>query len=115
MHDFRTLASLTRARGRRLGLDRRDDLGRSLRGTRAGPTGRGRLLRGAGERAPGVKAIALTASTDEAMMMEHCAGARGRNGQSPVGNVFAKLEVENRAQAVVQAWKPGLVRLEELE
>ena len=31
-----------------------------------------------------------------------------------VGNVFAKLEVENRAQAVVQALKRGLVSLEEL-
>jgi two-component system, NarL family, response regulator LiaR len=32
-----------------------------------------------------------------------------------VGNVFAKLEVENRAQAVVQALKRGLIALEELE
>ena len=32
-----------------------------------------------------------------------------------VGNVFAKLQVENRAQAVVQALKRGLVALEELE
>jgi NarL family two-component system response regulator LiaR len=32
-----------------------------------------------------------------------------------VGNVFAKLQVENRAQAVVQALKRGLVSLEELE
>jgi DNA-binding NarL/FixJ family response regulator len=31
------------------------------------------------------------------------------------GNVFAKLGVENRAQAVVQALKRGLVALEELE
>ena len=31
-----------------------------------------------------------------------------------VGNVFSKLEVENRAQAVVQALKRGLVSLEEL-
>jgi DNA-binding NarL/FixJ family response regulator len=31
-----------------------------------------------------------------------------------VGNVFAKLEVENRAQATVQALKRGLVSLEEL-
>ena len=32
-----------------------------------------------------------------------------------VGNVFSKLQVENRAQAVVQALKRGLVSLEELE
>ena len=32
-----------------------------------------------------------------------------------VGNVFAKLQVENRAQAIVQALKRGLVSLEELE
>lgn len=32
-----------------------------------------------------------------------------------VGNVFGKLQVENRAQAVVQALKRGLVSLEELE
>jgi two-component system, NarL family, response regulator LiaR len=32
-----------------------------------------------------------------------------------VGNVFAKLEVENRAQAVVQALKRGVVSLEELK
>ncbi len=32
-----------------------------------------------------------------------------------VGNVFAKLDVENRSQAVVQALKRGLVSLEELE
>lgn len=32
-----------------------------------------------------------------------------------VGNVFSKLQVENRAQAVVQALKRGLVTLEELE
>jgi len=32
-----------------------------------------------------------------------------------VGNVLAKLQVENRAQAVVQALKRGLVALEELE
>lgn len=32
-----------------------------------------------------------------------------------VGNVFAKLEVENRAQATVQALKRGLVSLEELD
>ena len=32
-----------------------------------------------------------------------------------VGKVFAKLEVENRAQAVVQALKRGLIALEELE
>ena len=32
-----------------------------------------------------------------------------------VSNVFAKLQVENRAQAVVQALKRGLVALEELE
>jgi NarL family two-component system response regulator LiaR len=32
-----------------------------------------------------------------------------------VGNVFAKLQVENRSQAVVQALKRGLVSLEELE
>ena len=32
-----------------------------------------------------------------------------------VGNVFAKLQVENRAQAIVQALKRGLVALEELE
>ncbi len=31
-----------------------------------------------------------------------------------VGNVFAKLDVENRSQAVVQALKRGLVSLEEL-
>jgi DNA-binding NarL/FixJ family response regulator len=31
-----------------------------------------------------------------------------------VGNVFAKLQVENRAQAIVQALKRGLVSLEEL-
>jgi DNA-binding NarL/FixJ family response regulator len=31
-----------------------------------------------------------------------------------VGNVFGKLQVENRAQAVVQALKRGLVSLEEL-
>lgn len=32
-----------------------------------------------------------------------------------VGNVFAKLQVENRAQAIVQALKRRLVSLEELE
>ena len=32
-----------------------------------------------------------------------------------VGNVFSKLQVENRAQAIVQALKRGLVALEELE
>ncbi len=32
-----------------------------------------------------------------------------------VGNVFSKLSVENRAQAIVQALKRGLVSLEELE
>ena len=32
-----------------------------------------------------------------------------------VGNVFSKLQVENRAQAIVQALKRGLVTLEELE
>ena len=32
-----------------------------------------------------------------------------------VGNVLAKLQVENRAQAIVQALKRGLVSLEELE
>ncbi|HUK17123.1 MAG TPA: response regulator transcription factor [Bryobacteraceae bacterium] len=32
-----------------------------------------------------------------------------------VGNVFSKLAVENRAQAIVQALKRGLVSLEELE
>jgi two-component system, NarL family, response regulator LiaR len=32
-----------------------------------------------------------------------------------VGNVFGKLQVENRAQAIVQALKRGLVSLEELE
>jgi len=32
-----------------------------------------------------------------------------------VGKVFAKLEVENRAQAVVEALKRGLIALEELE
>ena len=32
-----------------------------------------------------------------------------------LGNVFSKLQVENRAQAVVQALKRGLVSLEELE
>jgi NarL family two-component system response regulator LiaR len=32
-----------------------------------------------------------------------------------VGNVLAKLQVENRAQAIVQALKRGLVTLEELE
>jgi two-component system, NarL family, response regulator LiaR len=32
-----------------------------------------------------------------------------------VGNVFSKLRVENRAQAIVQALKRGLVSLEELE
>jgi len=32
-----------------------------------------------------------------------------------VGNVFSKLQVENRAQAIVQALKRGLVSLEELE
>ena len=32
-----------------------------------------------------------------------------------VGNVFSKLQVENRAQAIVQAFKRGLVSLEELE
>jgi two-component system, NarL family, response regulator LiaR len=31
-----------------------------------------------------------------------------------VGNVFAKLQVENRSQAIVQALKRGLVSLEEL-
>ena len=31
------------------------------------------------------------------------------------GNVFSKLEVENRAQAIVQALKRGLVSLEELD
>jgi NarL family two-component system response regulator LiaR len=32
-----------------------------------------------------------------------------------LGNVFSKLQVENRAQAIVQALKRGLVSLEELE
>jgi NarL family two-component system response regulator LiaR len=32
-----------------------------------------------------------------------------------VGNVHSKLQVENRAQAIVQALKRGLVSLEELE
>lgn len=32
-----------------------------------------------------------------------------------VGNVFSKLNVENRAQAIVQALKRGLVSLEELD
>lgn len=32
-----------------------------------------------------------------------------------IGNVFSKLQVENRAQAVVQALRRGLVSLEELE
>ena len=32
-----------------------------------------------------------------------------------VGNVLAKLHVENRAQAIVQALKQGLVTLDELE
>jgi DNA-binding NarL/FixJ family response regulator len=143
-------------------------------------------IRRLAERAPAVKAIALTASTDEARMMgalrAGAAGyvrkdaepevllaavravARGKtyidpavSGQllhsaSPddltpretevlrqialgrsnkeianvlaigdetvkthVGNVLAKLQVENRAQAVVQALKRGLVALEELE
>ncbi|MBK5290990.1 MAG: response regulator transcription factor [Acidobacteriia bacterium] len=31
------------------------------------------------------------------------------------GNVFSKLRVENRTQAIVQALKRGLVSLEELE
>jgi len=35
--------------------------------------------------------------------------------KSHVGNVFSKLQVENRAQAIVQALKRGLVALEELE
>ncbi len=35
--------------------------------------------------------------------------------KSHVGHVFAKLNVENRAQAIVQALKRGLVSLEELE
>lgn len=35
--------------------------------------------------------------------------------KSHVANVFAKLQVENRAQAVVQALKRGVVALEELE
>jgi NarL family two-component system response regulator LiaR len=34
--------------------------------------------------------------------------------KSHVGNVFGKLQVENRSQAVVQALKRGLVNLEEL-
>jgi NarL family two-component system response regulator LiaR len=138
------------------------------------------------ERAPGVRVIALTASTDEARMMGALragavgyvrkdaepelllaavrAVARGKTYIDPsvsrqilqstaspddltpreidvlrqialgrsnkeiadalaigdetvkthVGNVFSKLEVENRAQAVVQALKRGLVSLEEL-
>jgi DNA-binding NarL/FixJ family response regulator len=32
-----------------------------------------------------------------------------------VGHVLAKLQVENRAQAIVQALKRGLVSLEDLE
>lgn len=32
-----------------------------------------------------------------------------------VGNVLSKLQVENRAQAIVQALRRGLVSLEELE
>jgi DNA-binding NarL/FixJ family response regulator len=144
-------------------------------------------IRRMAERAPGIKAIALTASTDEARMMgalragasgyvrkdadpetllaavravargktyidPSCAAAiahatigaeeltpretdvlrllaSGRSNKeiadaleiadetvkTHVGNVFAKLAVENRAQAVVQALKRGLVRLEELE
>ena len=32
-----------------------------------------------------------------------------------VGHVLAKLQVENRAQAIIQALKPGLVTLQELE
>ena len=32
-----------------------------------------------------------------------------------VGHLLAKLQVENRAQAIVQALKRGLVSLEELE
>jgi NarL family two-component system response regulator LiaR len=144
-------------------------------------------IRRIGERAPSVKTIALTASTDEARMMGALragasgyvrkdadpeillaavrAVARGKTYIDPsaaaqlarasvaaddltpretevlrhiafgrsnkeiadtlaigdetvkthVGNVLAKLEVENRAQAVVQALKRGLVSLEELE
>jgi DNA-binding NarL/FixJ family response regulator len=144
-------------------------------------------IRRAMEHAPGVKVIALTASTDEARMMgalrAGAAGyvrkdaepevllaavravARGKTYIDPsvsrqilqatssgeyltpreteilrqvslgrsnkeiadalsigdetvkthVARVFAKLEVENRAQAVVQALKRGLIALEELE
>jgi two-component system, NarL family, response regulator LiaR len=32
-----------------------------------------------------------------------------------IGNVFSKLQVENRTQAIVQALKRGLVSLEELD
>ena len=35
--------------------------------------------------------------------------------KSHVGHVLSKLQVENRAQATVQALKRGLVSLEELE
>ena len=35
--------------------------------------------------------------------------------KSHVGSVLAKLQVENRAQAIVQALKRGVVSLEELE
>lgn len=34
--------------------------------------------------------------------------------KSHVGNIFGKLQVENRSQAIVQALKRGLVKLEEL-
>jgi len=44
-------------------------------------------------------------------------GARHRGGtvKTHIGHLLAKLQVENRAQAIVQALKRGLVTLDELD
>ena len=83
------------------------------------------------EHSPEVRVVALTASLDEPRMMGVLrAGAAGyiRKDAEPetlaiseetvkthVSNVLAKLDAENRAQAIVQALKRGLVSLEELQ
>jgi DNA-binding NarL/FixJ family response regulator len=56
--------------------------------------------------------VALGKSNKEVGM---ALGIADETVKTHVGNVLAKLQVENRAQAIVQALKRGLVSLEELQ
>ncbi len=63
---------------------------------------------------PSSRVVALTASMDEARLMG-VLRAGEETVKSHVSHVLGKLQVDNRAQAIVLALKRGLISLEELD